>query len=77
MTTKITTDWHIGVRRVAGTSPATQQQLRDVLRDKLAEELDDRDHVIAGDLFSDFTIDTSELLETYKIFCSWLSRCGK
>ena len=77
MTTKITTDWHIGVRRVAGTTPVTQQQLRDVLRNKLAETLDDNDHLIAGDLLDHFTVETSELIALYHVFSEWLTKYGR
>lgn len=72
MTTKITTDWHIGVTRNGGTTPATREALRAFLRASLAAQLDDRDHIIAGDLFHDFTIDTSEVIATYHIFRGWL-----
>jgi metallophosphoesterase superfamily enzyme len=77
MTTKITTDWHIGVRRVAGTTPATQQQLRDVLRAKLIETLGDNDHLIAGDLLDHFTVETSELIALYHVFSEWLTKYGR
>lgn len=77
MTTKITTDWHIGVRRVAGTTPVTQQQLRDVLRAKLAETLDDHDHLIAGDLLDHFTVETSELIALYHVLSEWLMKYGR
>ena len=77
MTTKITTDWHIGVRRVAGTTPVTQQQLRDVLRNKLAETLDDNDHLIAGDLLDHFTVETSKLIALYHVFSEWLTKYGR
>ena len=77
LTTKITTDWQRGVRRVAGTTPATQQQLRDVLRAKLAETLDDSDHLIAGDLLDHFTVETSELIALYHVFSEWLTKYGR
>lgn len=77
MTTKITTDWHIGVRRVAGTTPATQQQLRDALRAKLIETLGDNDHLIAGDLLDHFTVETSELIALYHVFSEWLTKYGR
>ena len=77
MKTKITTDWHIAAKRVGGTTPDSQQALRQHLRNALQAQLDDNDHLIAGDLFNEFTVETSELIETYKIFCSWLTRYGK
>ena len=77
MTTKITTDWHCGVKRVAGTTPVTQQQLRDVLRAELAAQLDDRDLLIAGDLMDSFTVDTGEVIALYHIFADWLTKYGR
>ena len=77
MKTKITTDYHIAVRRISGTTTESQQELRQYLRDSLASQLDDNDHLIAGDLFNDFTVDTSELLETYSIFSKWLKTSRK
>ena len=77
MTTKITTDWHCGVKRVAGTTPVTQQQLRDGLRAELAAQLDDHDHLIAGDLLDSFTVDTGEVIALYHIFADWLTKYGR
>jgi len=77
MKTKITTDYHIATKRVGGTTPESQVKLRQYLRDTLQAQLEDEDHLIAGDLFNEFTIDTSELVETYKIFCAWLAKYGK
>ena len=74
MTTKVTTDWHIGVKRLGGTTLESQQALMQYLRDSLQAQLDDCDHLIAGDLLDCFTIDTSELIATYNIFSSWLSK---
>lgn len=77
MTTKISTDWHIGVSRSGGTTPASQVALRTALVDTLAECLDDNPHLIAGDLFDKFQIDTSEVLKTYKVFAEWLAKYGQ
>ena len=77
MSTKITTDYHIGVKRAGGTTPASQHSLCKYLRDVLENQLDDNDHLIAGDLFNDFTVDTSEILETYKVFSAWLSKYSR
>ena len=74
MRTKITTDWHLSVRRMAGTTPESQGGLREYLRASLANQLDDTDHLIAGDLLHDFTIDTAEMMEIYSIFATWLYR---
>lgn len=77
MTTKITTDWHISTKRGGGTTPVSQAALRQYLRDSLEAQLDDTDHLIAGDLFNEFTVDTSELMDTYRIFSSWLNTYGR
>lgn len=77
MTTKITTDWHLGVKRVTGTTAASQEALKTYLRTELEAQLDDRDHLICGDLFSDFTVDAVEVLSTYGIFDKWLTKYGR
>ena len=77
MKTKITTDWHLGAKRVGGSTPASQQALKQRLRDALQAQLDDNDHLIAGDLLESFTVDTAELVETYKIFSAWLAKYGR
>lgn len=77
MATKLTTDWHVAVRRTGGTTPQSQVALREYLRAQLQEQLDDNDHLICGDLFNDFTVDTLELMETYRIFSEWLSKFGR
>lgn len=77
MKTKITTDWHVAVKRVGGTTPESQTRLRNYLRQSLQAQLDNTDHLIAGDLLDDFTIDSFELTETYKIFSAWLLKYGK
>lgn len=74
---KITTDWHIGVNRASGTTPQSAAALRTELRDKLAQQLDDNDHLIAGDLFDSFTVDTGELMATYNVFRTWLEKYGR
>ncbi len=77
MKTKVTTDYHVAVKRVGGTTALSQENLRQYIRTTLANQLDDNDHLIAGDLFSDFTVDTYELVETYKIFSTWLASYGR
>jgi hypothetical protein len=77
MSTKVTTDYHIGVKRIGGTTPASQHALCKYLRNVLDHQLDDSDQLIAGDLFNDFTVETSELLETYKVFSGWLLKYGR
>ena len=77
MNVRVTTDYHVAVKRVGGTTPESQVRLRQYIRDALQAQLDDTDHLIAGDLFSDFTVDTSELVEAYRIFSTWLAASGR
>lgn len=77
MITKLSTDWHVGVSRASGVTPVSQFELKQFIRDSLEKCLDDNDHLICGDLFNSFTIETSELLETYRILAAWLSKYGK
>ena len=77
MNVRVTTDYHVAVKRVGGTTPESQVRLRQYIRDAIQAQLDDTDHLIAGDLFSDFTVDTSELVEAYRIFSTWLAASGR
>ena len=72
----IINDTHIGTNRVGGTTPASQQALREYLRDNLRSllHMTNEKHVIVnGDLFNAFSVDISEVLATYEIFSEWLS----
>lgn len=63
-------DTHIGVTRSGGTTPQSQQALRDYLRDSLANLLDQHqgEHVVInGDFFESFQVDTSEMIKAYEI----------
>lgn len=75
--TDVTTDWHIGVSRVGGTTPETQVRIRQKILREFAAQLGDNDHLIAGDLFDSFTVDTSEIMKVYQILATWLSISGK
>lgn len=77
MPTKLTTDWHLGVHRGAGTTPTSAAALRDNLKLRFAAELSDCDHLVCGDLLNDFTVDTTELIGVYEIIANWLSAYGK
>lgn len=77
MATKLTTDWHIATKRVGGTTPESQGALCAYLRDSLAKQLDNNDHLICGDLLNEFTVPTHELVETYRILYGWLVKYGK
>ncbi|UCV26703.1 metallophosphoesterase [Ferribacterium limneticum] len=76
-------DLHIGVKRSAGTTPATQVALRQSILTRLRELLDAafcadeaKDVLILGDLFDEFTVELADLWETLDIFASWLSTSG-
>jgi len=70
----IISDTHIGVQRAGGTTPQSQQALRDYLRNNLESLLATESEwvVVNGDLFDKFTVDTSEVLLTCEIFHRWL-----
>ena len=70
----IISDTHIGVQRAGGTTPQSQQALRDYLRNSLESLLATENEwvVVNGDLFDKFTVDTSEVLLTCEIFYRWL-----
>lgn len=70
----IISDLHIGVQRSGGTTPQSQQALRDYLRSGL-ESLLAKEHkwvIVNGDLFDNFTVDTAEVIFTCQIFYRWL-----
>lgn len=70
----IINDLHIGVTRQGGTTPQSQQALKDYLRDRFRFLLDlEKDEVLVnGDMFNDFTVDTVEVVRTYEIIADWL-----
>ncbi len=70
----IISDLHIGVQRAGGTTPQSQQALRDYLRNSLESLLatESEGVIVNGDLFDKFTVDTSEVLLTCEIFYRWL-----
>lgn len=70
-------DVHLGVQRVAGTTPASQSEVRKYLELSMFELTHshlDKDLCILGDLFDGFTIDYPTLLEAYHNLSSWLNR---
>lgn len=70
----IINDLHIGVTRQGGTTPQSQQALREYIRGKvtdlIATEL--REVTVNGDLFDGFTVDVLEVVRTYEMFADWL-----
>lgn len=71
----IVNDLHIGVTRSGGTTPQSQQELRDYLLNGLSQLLykEDEEVTINGDLFDSFTVDSSQVIETANIIYNWLS----
>ena len=66
----VISDTHLAVTRSGGTTPQSQQALRDYLRESLANLLAkyEGEHVVVnGDLFDAFQVDTAELIKTYEI----------
>jgi hypothetical protein len=73
MSVVIINDVHLGVKRQGGTTPQTQQQLRDYLQDEFRGFMSNHrsDHVvIAGDLFDNFDVDPRDLLNCFETL-SW------
>lgn len=73
MSVVIVNDVHLGVKRQGGTTPQTQQQLRDYLQDEFRGFMSNHrsDHVvIAGDLFDNFDVDLRDLLNCFETL-SW------
>lgn len=67
-------DLHLNTNRQGGTTPQSQQALKDYLRDRLRFLLDlEKEEVVCnGDFFNDFTVDTVEVVKAYEIIADWL-----
>lgn len=65
----IISDIHLGTQRQAGTTPATQQALKQYLRDefKLLVERATGHLVVNGDMFDGFTVDPAEVISAYEV----------
>ena len=73
----IINDLHIGVKRSAGTTPASAAALRSYLLDTFRQLMDTQDDVvILGDLFDDFTVDASDFWTTFEILAEYLKGTG-
>ena len=73
-------DLHIGVKRSAGTTPASAQALRQYLLSGLMRTINehpDKDVVIVGDLFDAFEVDLSDLWGMFSILADWLVHRNK
>lgn len=70
----ILNDTHIGAIRSAGTTPATQWQLRQRTLDAFSTLLpSEGDLLLNGDLFDTFNIPIFDLLKTYEILHEWMN----
>jgi hypothetical protein len=68
-------DIHLGVQRVAGTTPATAVALQSYLARRLDQTLSehhDKDVIINGDLFDSFFVPMSAMLDFYHSARAWL-----
>lgn len=71
----LTNDVHLGVQRVAGTTPATAMQLKEYLLESFRRLIfahKDKDLVINGDLLDAFLIMLLDALGAYEVIRSWL-----
>lgn len=70
-------DIHIGVQRKAGTTPASQEELRGYLLHKLSDIVLDSDAdvlLITGDLFDTFEVSPRDWLDAFLALRHWLCR---
>jgi len=68
----ILNDVHLGASRSAGTTPATQQQLKQHLQTSFEALLPESDLMILGDLMDKGTISAADLLPVFTGLSSWL-----
>lgn len=74
MRVKVTTDWHIGAKRKAGATPASNDALGTYMLESLRNALDPGlPHLIMGDLLDQFTIDAATLFNVYQVLQSFLA----
>lgn len=75
----ILNDAHLGVQRMAGTTPVSQLALRHYLITAFERAIManvDKDLIIAGDLFDGFTVDIDTVLDCYFALSKWMSSPG-
>lgn len=73
----ILNDTHIGTKRMAGTTPASQLALKQWTCNNLAKQLsvaNGQDILILGDLFDSFSVDLSDVVSVFHIFVDYCSR---
>lgn len=69
-------DLHVGTKRQAGTTPASQAALTSFIIDRLDHLLHLTQEswiVVAGDLFDRFEVEAADLISAYTLFSSWLA----
>lgn len=69
-------DLHVGTKRQAGTTPASQAALTSFIIDRLDHLLHLTQEswiVVAGDLFDRFEVEATDLIAAYTLFSSWLA----
>ena len=71
-------DLHLGVQRSGGTTPVSQLNLRQSLRDSVRRLIDNEmgEVTVNGDLFDGFTVDVVEMVAVYEVFADWLHDVG-
>lgn len=78
MKVKVTTDWHVAAKRVAGTTPSSALAMQDHILASLHDALDPTyPHLIAGDLLDQFTIDSHNLIRAYELCANFIKVSGK
>jgi len=70
----ILNDVHLGASRSAGTTPATQQQLKQHLQTSFEALLPESDLMILGDLMDKGTITAADLLPVFTSLNTWLAK---
>lgn len=79
MKTLVINDTHIGTRRQAGTTPASQAALREFIQDQFRNLIHYRmwDRIVVnGDLFDGFTVDTSDIIAAHTTLSNYLYNEG-
>lgn len=72
----IINDLHIGTKRQAGTTPASQAGLREYIYSEFERLLQiETDHVcVLGDLFDGFNVETADVIRTYNLLNNAVAR---
>lgn len=74
----IINDLHIASFRSGGTTPRSQAELRDYLRESMSNLIasEQKEITINGDLFDSFSVEPAEVIKTYEILAKWLGDTG-